>query len=235
MNVSLQYRLHVEFSDSVGFRGYTMPVVVEFFVFIAVILATAGHVPYFISAWRGKVQPHPYTWFIGSIVSGIVVAGLMSKGGGLGTVPVFVTWLFTVSIFFLSLKKGIDAIRPIDAAPLVLAIFGIFLWIWWKDPTYTIAIAVMIDLVSFAPTVRKTWENPSSEAPVLYGANVLRHVLIIASLSSFNFVTLSHSIAMIVANMGMYGLIVLRKAYNLAHPLPVAVELRHEHDITHTK
>lgn len=212
--------------------------VIEFFVFIAVILAAAGHIPYFWAALRGKVQPHPYTWFIGTVVSGIVVAGLFSRGGGLGTIPVLVTWLFTVAIFYLSLRKGIDAIKWVDAFPLILALLGIVIWILWKDPTVTVAIAVFIDVVSFAPTIRKTWANPSSEAPVLYGSNVLRHFLIIASLTSFNFVTLAHSVAMIAMNMFMYSLIVFRRAYNTALPslqahAPIAAAL--EHDITHVK
>lgn len=105
---------------------YTVPVV-EFFVFIAVILAVAGHVPYFVATWRGTVLPHPYTWCIGSITSCIVVAGLLTSGGGLATIPVLITGLFTVSIFILSLRHGIDAIQLVDALPLMAALIGIIL------------------------------------------------------------------------------------------------------------
>ena len=72
-------------------------------------------------------------------------------------------------------------------------------------------IAVTIDLIAFVPTIRKTWQNPKTETPILYGANVTRHVLTLFSLQAYNIATTLHSIAMIVTNSIMTGIILLKK------------------------
>jgi uncharacterized membrane protein len=62
---------------------------------------------------------------------------------------------------------------------------------------------VSIDLVAFIPTLGKTWRHPKSEMPLLYGMNVLRHILTLFSLQAYNIATALHSISMIIVNSFM--------------------------------
>jgi len=55
----------------------------EIFIFIAVILAIIGKVPYLRDVIRNKIQPHPYTWLMRSIVSAVTFFGPVVKGGGI--------------------------------------------------------------------------------------------------------------------------------------------------------
>jgi hypothetical protein len=80
---------------------------------------------------------------------------------------------------------------------------GLIPWILTKDPTISVIIVVLIDLIAFVPTLRKTYYFPKSETPLLYGSNVLRHSLILATLSSYNIATMFHSISMILTNSVM--------------------------------
>ena len=69
-------------------------------------------------------------------------------------------------------------------------------------------IVVCIDLIAFIPTLRKTWEKPSTETPVLYSMNVVRHILTLFSLQAYNIATMLHSIFMIILNTIMAGIII---------------------------
>lgn len=175
----------------------------ETFAIVAALLAVAGNVPYVRDILRQRVQPHPYTWFVGSVVSGIVLFGQIAKGAGVGAIPVVVAELFTILIFILSLRHGYKKIIRTDTYLLIIALLGVIPWVLTKDPTISIVIAVGIDLISFAPTLRKTWVHPESESPILYGSNVLRHVLTMFSLEAYNVATTIHSIAMICVNSFM--------------------------------
>lgn len=185
----------------------------ESLAIIAAFLAVAGNVPYLADMLRGVVKPHPHTWLVGSIVSGTVFFGMLTKGAGIGALPVAVSEFFTILIFLFSLKYGFRDITTADKVCLTLALAGLLPWALTNDPTFSIVIAVGVDVVSLAPTFRKTWTHPSTEAPVLYATNVVRHLLLLLSLYTYNMATTLHSIAMILSNSAMLA-VIFRKRKN---------------------
>ena len=186
----------------------------EILVAVAVLLAVVGNIPYLIKIWKKEIQPHPYTWFVWSIVSCVTFFGGLAKGGGIGTIPVLASEIFTVIIFLFSLQYGFKQIRKIDTLFLIICLLGIIPWWLTKDPTISVIIVVTIDLIAFIPTIRKTWANPSSETPILYSTNVLRHVLILYTMEAINIATSLHSFAMITVNSIMTLIILFKKRYN---------------------
>lgn len=189
----------------------------ETFAVIAAVLAVVGNVPYMIDVLKERVQPHAYTWFVWSIVSCVVFFGQLAKGAGIGALPTAASEIFTILIFLLSLKYGFKHPSRSDKIFLTLALLGIVPWIFTKDPTVSVAIVVSIDVIAFIPTLRKTWLEPKTETPILYGANVLRHTLALFSLQAYNVATMLHSIAMITTNSLMTGLILIGKLKRNRH------------------
>jgi len=180
------------------------------FALIAAVIAIIGNIPYITKVIKGTVRPHPYTWLVGSIVSCIVFFGQLSAGAGIGALPTLAAEIFTIIIFLLSLRYGFKGITKTDTLFLAIALLAIIPWLLTKDPTVSVIIAVGIDLVSFIPTIRKTWSVPNSEHWILYGMNVVRHVLMLLALEAYNIATTLHSIAMITLNIVMVGIIALR-------------------------
>lgn len=178
---------------------------------IAALIAVAGNVPYLRDAFKKRVRPHPYTWLVWTIVSGITFFGQLTKGAGIGALPAGVAEVFTVSIFLFSLQYGFKYVVKTDKYFLAAALLGLIPWVIFDDPTLSVVIAVSIDLVAFVPTIRKTWKRPDTERPELYSANVLRHILTLFSLQAYNVATTLHSIAMIITNSIMTGIILLKK------------------------
>lgn len=184
----------------------------ETFAAIAAILAIVGNIPYIVDIFKGRVQPHAYTWFVWTLVTGIVFFGQIAKGAGIGALPTAASGFFTLLIFLLSLKNGFKHVTKIDTLFLLLSLGGIVLWIITKDPTISVVIAVAIDLTAFVPTLRKTWLQPSTESPLLYGSNVLRHILALLSMQTYNIATTLHSIAMLATNTAMTMMLVISKS-----------------------
>ena len=183
----------------------------EVFAVLAALLAVAGNLPYLMDIVRGRVRPHPFTWFVWSIVSCIVFFGQVAKGAGIGALSTGASEIFTIIIFLFSLRYGFKRIVRIDIVFFVIALAGLIPWVLTHDPTISVIIAVSIDLIAFAPTLRKTWAYPATETPLLYGSNVLRHMLALFSLQAYNIATVLHSVAMILTNTAMTLIITLRK------------------------
>ena len=180
----------------------------ETLAIVATLMAIAGNVPYLIDVVRGTVRPHPYTWFVWSIVSCVTFFGGLVKGAGWGALPTGAAEVFTIIIFLFSLKYGFKYIEKRDTYFLVIALLGLIPWALTSDPTISVIIVVTIDVIAFIPTLRKTSRHPHSETPTLYSMNVTRHMLTLLSLSSYNIATTLHSIAMIFTNSYMTYLIV---------------------------
>lgn len=182
----------------------------ETLAIIGAAIAIAGNIPYLLDVIKKRVQPHPYTWLVWTIVSGVTFFGALAKGAGVGVIPTGAAEIFTIIIFIFSLRYGFKNIRRIDTYFLIIALLGLIPWAITKDPTLSVIIVVSIDLVAFVPTLRKTWKKPRTETPILYGMNVLRHILTLFSLQSYNVATMLHSIAMIVVNSAMTSMILFR-------------------------
>src|SRR5262245_55908572 len=120
---------------------YTGPMK-ETFAALAALLAIAGNVPYVVDILKGRVQPHAYTWFVWTIVSGIVFFGQVAKGAGIGALPTAASEIFTLIIFLLSLKYGFRGITRSDTIFLVIALGGIVPWLLTNDPTISVVVAV---------------------------------------------------------------------------------------------
>ncbi len=183
----------------------------EILAITAALLAIAGNLPYLWDILKGRVKPHPYTWLVWTMVSGIIFFGQVAKGAGIGALPTAASEIFTLIIFLFSLKYGFKGITKTDTAFLIAALAGIIPWLLTKDPTISVIVAVSIDLIAFVPTLRKTWQYPQTETPILYGSNVLRHILALFSLQAYNIATTLHSIAMITTNILMTIFILARK------------------------
>jgi hypothetical protein len=174
---------------------------------IAAVLAIAGNIPYLYDMVKGRVRPHPYSWLIWSIVSGTVLVGQITKGAGWGIIPFSASEMFTFIIFIFSLRYGFKKIPKRDTYFLVAAPLGLIPWIITHDPTWSVVIMVTIDVIAFIPTIKKAKLAPQSETPTLYTTNVLRHILTLFTLSSYNIATTFHSIMMIITNTTMLGVL----------------------------
>lgn len=183
----------------------------ETIAIIAAVIAIVGNVPYLRDVIRKRVQPHPYTWLVWTIVSGVTFFGALQKGAGVGAIPTGAAEIFTVIIFFFSLQYGFKQIKRIDTYFLIIALLGLIPWALTKDPTISVIIVVSIDLVAFIPTLRKTWQHPKSETPILFSMNVVRHILTLFSLQAYNIATMLHSISMIIVNSIMTSMILFKK------------------------
>jgi hypothetical protein len=183
----------------------------ESLAIIAALLAVAGNLPYLIDILKGRVVPHAYTWFVWSIVSCVVFFGQVAKGAGIGALPTAASEIFTVVIFLFSLRYGFKHPTTSDKAFLAIALLGLVPWALSHDPTLSVVIAVGIDTAAFIPTLRKTWHAPRTERPLLYGTNVLRHILALFSLQAYNIATTPHSIVMILLNSLMTLIVTLKQ------------------------
>lgn len=188
----------------------------EFIGLAAVLLSIVGHLPYITDTIKGKTKPHVFTWVIWAIVTILAFLGQWLKGGGAGSWTTGVTGLITILVALLALKHGSKDIRRSDKLFFAGALIAIIPWYLTDDPTLSIVIITLIDVLAFIPTVRKTIGNPSSETLFTYALNIPRHGLALIALENYNLATYLYPASLFVMNILMTFIIIRPKTRDIA-------------------
>jgi hypothetical protein len=178
---------------------------------IAIILVFAGYFPYLRDTRKGKTRPHIFSYFLWSLLTFIIFALQIGSGGGIGSWITFVLGFVIFLTFFLSIKNGKRDIRNLDYIFLVLTLLAIPIWLLAKQPVLSIILLSSIDILAFAPTIRKSWVDPWSETLSLYTITALRHGLAIVALANINIVTALFPATWTVANALFAVLLIYRR------------------------
>lgn len=178
---------------------------------ITVILAFAVYVPYYASILSGKTKPHLYTYVIGAALSTVAFFGSWISGGGAGSWSIGASALLVIGVVLLSLKYGTKDVKRVDAYFAAGAVVAIVPWILTKDPTLSVVLVALIEYLAIAPTLRKTWNDPSSEPYSVWGLNTFKHGLTVAAVTNFSLATAFYPAAMVLMNVILTGEIILRR------------------------
>ena len=160
---------------------------------LAIGLTLVAYIPYITDMFRGKNQPHLYTWISIFLVTAIVAYLQVIGGGGIGAIPVVLGVGVDIIILVCCLKFGTKDVVFMDKVCLVLSIIGVMAYLLLtKQPLVALAIVSIAELIAFIPTVRKTSNDPYSESLPSYYLLVLKLSLIAVALQHYNWLTLSY-------------------------------------------
>lgn len=176
---------------------------------IATALVFVGYVPYLRDILKGKTKPHLYSWFLWAFVTLIAFALQFSGGAGSGsfvTLAAAIMCLVVIALGFI--QKSKVTIVKIDTIFLIFAFIALGLWLIAKQPILSAILATVVDLLGFAPTVRKSWSNPHSETLSFYYLNSLRFGLAVVALQRYSIVTALYPISWLAAN-GLFALMLI--------------------------
>ncbi|KKP46792.1 MAG: hypothetical protein UR39_C0008G0024 [Candidatus Woesebacteria bacterium GW2011_GWA1_33_30] len=179
---------------------------------IATILVFLGYVPYVRDIINGKTKPHIYSWFIWGFVTLLAFALQLSDKAGSGAFVTLAAAIMCFVVIFFGFKyKAKVKIVKTDTIFLILAIISLGLWIIAKQPVLSILLTVMVDLLGFAPTIRKSWNNPFSETLSFYYLNSIRFGLAIIALQKYSLLTALYPITWLMANTLFALMLIIRR------------------------
>ena len=178
---------------------------------VAVFLALISYIPYLRDIFLGKTKPHAFSWLVWLIVTGIGFFIQISNGAGPGAWFNGLMVLICAVIMIFGFIKGKKEIVFIDWISLLLAFVAIYLWLVVKEPTFSMILVIIADLLGAIPTLRKSFIHPYSETYITYAINTLRVGVAVFALEKFSFLTASYHIYMILVNLSITSTILLRR------------------------
>ena len=152
---------------------------------IAVVLTFLVYIPYYRDIIKGKTHPHVYSWTLWGLLTIMIVALQIKGGAGPATYITAAAGLLCIGVIALSLKNGKKDITLSDTIVAILSLIAMGFWLIADQPTVSIVLVVIADLLAFIPTVRKSWHKPHTETLSLYVTNTLRFAIAVIAVKNY--------------------------------------------------
>ena len=125
-------------------------------------------VPYIRSIVTGTTRPSAVSWFGWALLFAIATAAQASKGLDWSLAIPLISTISTTIIAFTALRMGRLVWTRADGICIALGTLAIILWAITKEPLTALVLSIVADFFVTAPTVIKTYQDPSSEPALLW-------------------------------------------------------------------
>ena len=133
---------------------------------IAGIISFLAYLKYITSIFQGKTKPSRSTWWILTLVGGLILWSSYSLGlyGSLWIQTSYVVGPLILGI--LSIKYGSGTtLSYLDKVCLTGAVASAFLWIIFNSPLMGFIGSIIVDFIGLMPTIKKSIVKPEEEDP----------------------------------------------------------------------
>lgn len=189
-----------------------------FFAIAAIALAAIRYGTYLLTIYQGKTKPHAFTWLLlGSVTAVGTFAQFDLNAGPSVWALAFVaaTCFFIAGLAFFIGEKDYTIT---DWMALIVCFMAIPLWKLTNNPTLALVIVLIIDFLSYWPTIRKSYNKPQTEPPISALISGLRYVFILLAVPNPTWETLIYPFYLLLTDWGFAVYIVVRR-WQLGHPL----------------
>ena len=178
---------------------------------LGVVVGLIAYVPYLRDVLLGTTKPHVFTWLGWGIINAIVFAAQISSGAGAGAWVTVFTSIAVFSIAIMAFFWGEKNITVSDWIAFIASLSAIAIWVLTRDALWAVILVTLADTVAVIPTVRKAFYKPHEETALAYAIAVLRSILSIAALESFNIVNWLYPAALILSDGGLTTMLLVRR------------------------
>ncbi len=140
----------------------------EFFAFVAIIVSVIRYATYLLSIYKRETKPHVFSWFNWGLIVAIGAYAQFSLDGGPSVWPLAVVATTCFFIAGLALFIGEKNITRSDWMAFIGCLCAIPVWLITDNPFWALILLISIDMLSYYPTFRKSWNDPWAEPPISY-------------------------------------------------------------------
>jgi hypothetical protein len=137
--------------------------------------------------YKRRARPHVFTFFNWGLMA---VIGALAQDDLHGGASVYVIWATAFGYLltaFLALFVGEKNITRSDWAAFIVALIAMAIWQAGAHPLYAVALVCFIDVATYFPTVRKSWNDPWGEPVIPYTLAASRYLFAALAVSDKTF------------------------------------------------
>ncbi|MEI8130501.1 MAG: hypothetical protein WCG55_03285 [bacterium] len=156
--------------------------------YLSAIIFTIGYIPYVISIAKGKTKPHPFSWMLWTI-AGLVSTYLYIQVGARETLPfAFAGCILPFIITCISFRNWEGGFSLFDYLCFGCSLLAIVTYVMFHSANFSLTISLCADAIAFLPTMRKTYQDASTESLTTWKLFLASYILsLFATLPRFSY------------------------------------------------
>jgi len=179
-------------------------------VSIAISIAAYGIYLWQTSRVRGT-QPHPFSWLLWGLVTGVAYFVQASTGGGAGSWVSGFTAAMCIVIGLFSLFKHRWQFGLFDWMSLGAGLILLVYYLSVKNVFSSAILATAMDVVGYGPTVKKGWVKPYNDSVSSFALNSIKFVPALFALKSYSVTTWLYPSTLVLVNAAVAIMLFLRR------------------------
>lgn len=162
----------------------------EYFTAVGIALTLFAYIPYIVGILKNDIKPHVISWLIWGLTTIIVFTGQLSDNGGAGAWVIGMSGsLVTLIAIMAYFKKADSSISKMDWLFLIISLIALLAWYFTSDALVAVVILTLMNVMGFAPTLRKSYYDPFTEGMSFFVILVPRNLVAIAALEHYSVTT----------------------------------------------
>lgn len=180
------------------------------FIIVSAFITVGAVVPYLLGILKGKTKPNIVSWTTWTLLTAIATAAEFSVQEYLTAFFTLSATIATLLIVIFGLKYGYAKYSNFDFFCQMGAFCGLVLWWYFNDPVLAVMASVTIDFVGALPTIRHSLLLPCEEKWSTYALSSLGGFFAVLALTSFNWISASYPIYIVLSNFLLFLIIFIR-------------------------
>lgn len=175
-------------------------------------------------------QPHPFSWLLWGLVTGVAFIVQVSTGGGAGSWVTGFTSAMCFVIGLFSLFKHRWQFALFDWLSVSAGIILLFYYLLAENALSSAILATAMDVVGYGPTVKKGWAKPYNDSASSFALNSIKFVPALFALKSYSVTTWLYPSTLVLVNGAVAIMLFLRRrnaAPGIDASKPVRARLEH--------
>lgn len=175
--------------------------------FLVIIAVT---VPYMFDIVKGKARPARAARAMFFAMLLLALAQQHTLGVGYALAVTVAEFISSALLLVLAIKYGVGGWSRSDIICYLLLTVDLIVWLLTKNALLALHLTVLADMISFWPTVQKTWHEPKSETPLFFFGGFIAPLLSIAAGGNLAYSVILFPIYLSLVNLVELGLIYRR-------------------------
>ncbi len=149
-------------------------------------------IPYIVDIRSGRCQPHRSSWLIWAVVSTLAFLSQAYEGADKSLLFAGVQAVGTVTIFFLSIKRGAGVVlNSYGTIRLIIVGAGLLLSFVFRSAGFTVGTCILIGSIAGSVTVSKAFAYPQSETMLKWGLQLVAAIFAILSIGRLDWMLIA--------------------------------------------
>lgn len=181
------------------------------FASLGLVVSLIRYATYFRSIYRKETRPHIFSWFNWGLITAIATIAQINMGGGPSTWILGFVSATCFFVAFLAIFVGEKNITRSDWITFIGALITIPVWQATSNPLNALFVLAFIDILSYYPTVRKSWHTPANEDLFSWFLSGLRYFLAVLAIPTYAFEVVFYPFFLMSCDWGFTGYLYWRR------------------------